>query len=213
MTRANGYLRLALFKFPQSHRPSMLFDAEKRNRLERIVNFVASVYAPMFLRVHSKPRASDGPGNVIFLRDLLLSFKQQDQTLVCKAIKKCFLAHATAWLNPTNVALSVFSDNPPFPLSAVLSTEHSLPSQVNTHEMLWSRSPLRSFFSEKSKSAPCLQYCHARFWWSIDNHNRTCERYIGKLSTVLEGKNVRYNTGTIRKIRADNRIRGYVVNE
>ena len=43
----------------------MLFDAEKRNRLERIVNFVASVYAPMFLRVHVKPRASDGPGNKI----------------------------------------------------------------------------------------------------------------------------------------------------
>ena len=213
MTTANGYLRLALFKFPQSHRSSMLFDAEKRNRHEKIVNFVARVYAPMFLRVHLKPRASDGPGNVIFLRDLLLSFKQQDQTLVCEAIKKCFLTHATAWLNPTNVALSVFSDNPPFPLSAVLSTEQSLPSQVNTHEMLWSRSPLRSFFSEKSKSAPCLQCCHARFWRSIDNHNRTCERYIGKLSTALEGKKVRNNTGTISKIQADNRITGYVVNE
>ena len=66
MTTANGYLRLALFKFPQWHRPSMLFDAEKRNRLERIVNFVASVYAPMFLRVHLKPRTSDGPGNKIY---------------------------------------------------------------------------------------------------------------------------------------------------
>ena len=52
MTTANGYLRLALFKFPQSHRPSMLFDAETRNRLERIVNFVASVHDPMFLSVH-----------------------------------------------------------------------------------------------------------------------------------------------------------------
>ena len=87
----------------------MLFDAEKRNHLEGIVNFVASVYAPMFLRVHLKLRASDGPPeNAIFSRHLLLFFNQQDQTLVCQAIKKCFLKHATAWSNPTNVAVSVF---------------------------------------------------------------------------------------------------------
>ena len=90
MTTANGYLRLALFKFSQTHRPSMLFHAENRNRLERIVNFVASVYAPMFLRVDLKPRVPDGSENAIFLRDFLLFFNQQDQTLVCKAIKQCF---------------------------------------------------------------------------------------------------------------------------
>ena len=60
MTTANGYLGLARFKFPQSLQTSMVFDAEKRNRLERIINFVASVYAPMFLRIHLNPRASDG---------------------------------------------------------------------------------------------------------------------------------------------------------
>ena len=49
----------------------MLFDAEKRYRLERIVNFVESVYAPMFLRVHLKPCASDGLENAILLRNLL----------------------------------------------------------------------------------------------------------------------------------------------
>ena len=86
----------------------MLFDAEKRNHFERIVNFVASVYAPMFLRVHLKPRVPDGSENAIFSRHLLLFFNQQDQTLVCQAIKKCFLKHATAWSNPTNVVVSVF---------------------------------------------------------------------------------------------------------
>ena len=90
MTTTNGYLNLALFKFPQTHRPSMLFDAEKRNRLERIVNFVASVYAPIFLRVHLKPRASDGPENALFSWNLQLFFDQQDQTLVCEAIKIAF---------------------------------------------------------------------------------------------------------------------------
>ena len=57
ITTANGYLGLAMFKFPQALRPSMLFHAKKINRFERIVNFVASVYVPMFLRVHLKPLA------------------------------------------------------------------------------------------------------------------------------------------------------------
>ena len=67
----------------------MLFDAEKRKRLERIVNFVASVYASMFLRVHLKLCAFDGPENAIFLRDFCYSsINQQDQTQVCEDIKK-----------------------------------------------------------------------------------------------------------------------------
>ena len=103
-----------LVQVSQAHRPSLLFDAEKRNRLKRIVIFIASVYAPKFLSVHLKPRAFDGPENAIFLRDLLLFFNQQDQTLGCEAIKRCFLKHATAWLSPTNVAVSVFCDNLPF---------------------------------------------------------------------------------------------------
>ena len=115
----------------------MLLDAEKRNRLKQIVNYVAKVYAPMFLRVHLESRAFHGPENAIFLRGLLLFFNKQDQKLECEAIKKCFLKHAAAWLNPTNVAVDVFCDNLPFPLSAVLAAEQSLPSQIHTHEMLW----------------------------------------------------------------------------
>ena len=137
VTTATGYLRLAKFEFPQTHRPSMMFDAVKRNRLERIVNFVSSVYAPMFLRVHLKPRVPEGLENAIFSWDLLLFFNQQNQTLECEAIKKCFFKHATAWLNPIYVEVSVFYDSPPFPLSAVLAEEQSLPSQIHTHEMLW----------------------------------------------------------------------------
>ena len=55
----------------------MLFDAVKRNRLEGIVNFVASVYAPMFLRVHLKPRVPEGSENAILSKDLLSFFKQK----------------------------------------------------------------------------------------------------------------------------------------
>ena len=88
VTTVNGCLRLALLKFPQAHRPSMLLHAEKCIRLVRIVNFVASVCAPMFFGLHLKRRASDSSENAIFLRDLLLFFNQQDRTLVCEAIEK-----------------------------------------------------------------------------------------------------------------------------
>ena len=128
MTTANGYLRLAILKFPQAHRPSTLFDAKKRNRLERIVDFVASVNAPMFLRIHLKARASDDPENVKFLRDLLSSFNQQDQTLVCEAIKKCFLKLATQ--HPSIQFQSVFFSLPKvagYPSSPPRSLSH-LPS-------------------------------------------------------------------------------------
>ena len=118
----NGYFRLALFKFLQTHQPSMLFDAEKRNCLERIINFVASVCSPMFLRVHLKPRASDGSENAIFSRDFLLFFNQQDQHWCAKPSKSAF----------ANILQHSFA----FPLSAVLAAEQSLPMQVRTHEML-----------------------------------------------------------------------------
>ena len=41
----------------------------------------------------------------------------------------------------------------------------------------------------------------------------TCERFVGKLSTVVEGKEVCNSIGTISKIQADKRMRGWVVNE
>jgi len=213
MTTANGYLRLALFELLQPTGSATKFDDEKKHSLERITSFIASVYAPMFLRVHVKPRAPDGPENAIFLRDLLISYEQHDQNLVNEAIKRSFLAHATTWLNPTNVALSIHSDNPPFPPSAIQSVEQSLPLEVNTQQMLWNRTPLRSFFSAKSKFAPCLVWRDPQFWRSIDNHNRTCERFIGKMSMVLEEGRVRKGRGGVNMAEYNSRIRGYVVND
>ena len=116
MTTANGYLRLALFAFDS---PSLSLDVDQINRLRRIVSFVTSVYAPMFMRVHLKPRAVNGPGNMIFLRELLLCNQQYDEELLSAAVKKCFLSHAASWLNPTNAALSVHSDDSPFPIAAL----------------------------------------------------------------------------------------------
>ena len=150
--------------FPQAHRPSMLLMLKKENnRLERNADFVASAYAPMFLRVHLKPRASDGLENARFLRDLPLFFNQQDQTVVCEAIKRFFLKHATTWLNPTNIAGRVFGDNLLFPLSADLARSSLYPRRSTLTKCCGYRSHLRSFFSGKNKCAACLQYCDTRF--------------------------------------------------
>ena len=98
---------------------------------------MCNVNAPMFMRVHLKPRAVNGPGNMIFLRELLLCYQQYDEELLSAAVKKCFLSHAASWLNPTNVALRVHSDVPPFPIAALQFSQQSLALQVPTKDMLW----------------------------------------------------------------------------
>ena len=77
----------------------------------------------MFMRVHLKPRALNGPGNMIFLRELLLCYKQYDEELLSAVVKKCFLSHAVSWLNLPNVALGVHADDPPFRIAALQSSQ------------------------------------------------------------------------------------------
>ena len=80
---------------------------------------VHNVYAPIFMRIHLQPSAVNGPGNIIFLRELLLCYQQYDEELLSAAVQKCFLSHVASWLNVTNVALRVHSDDPPFPIAAL----------------------------------------------------------------------------------------------
>ena len=59
----------------------LIFDVEHLSRdeilkLNQIVFFfVVSVYSPMFIMIHSKPSATDGPYLTLFERDLLLAYK------------------------------------------------------------------------------------------------------------------------------------------
>ena len=140
--------------------------------------------ATMFMRVHPKPRAVNGPGNMIFLRELLLCYQQYDEELLSAAVKQRFLSHAASWLNLPNVALRVHSDDPPFPIAA----QQSLPLQVPTKGMLWDRKPVKSSFLVESKN---VVYAEQQFWKAIDSHNGSYEQYIGKMSTVMEDKKVK----------------------
>ena len=51
---------------------------------------MCNVYAPMFMRVRVKPRAANGPGNMIFLRELLLCNQQYDEELLSAVVKNVF---------------------------------------------------------------------------------------------------------------------------
>ena len=122
------------------------------------------------MRVHLKPRAVNGPGNMVFLRELLSA-----------TVKKCFLSHAASWLNLPNVALRVHADDPPFPIAS-----------ANERYVVGSKS---CFFVESKKASVVY-----------------CERYIKKMSTVMEDKYVKEER-SLSIADFDKKIRGYVIDD
>ena len=60
----------------------------------------------MFVKIHLNPRASEGPTN-IFLRYLLLDFRQQHTNLLDHCLKPVFVKHFCCRMNPINVTLNV----------------------------------------------------------------------------------------------------------
>ena len=61
--------------------------------------------------IHLKPTASEGPFLTLFQRDILSAYRDIDPEIADVALKY-FLKHATCWLSPKNVALSVHGDTP-----------------------------------------------------------------------------------------------------
>jgi len=117
--------------------------------------FIVSVYAPMFFRIHLNSRAPDGPGNMIFLRNLLLDFRSKDLELA-DMLKKTFTKHFVAWMNPTNVALNAHSKDPVFNLKLLQDLEQSLPDNVDTESLAWQRASIQKVFTIKSKQTSTL---------------------------------------------------------
>ena len=112
--------------------------------------------------IHLNPRACDGPYITLFQRDLLLAYQEIDPG-VADVIFKYFSDHASQWMSPETVALSLSSNSPPLSLDAVtIST--SLPVVVDASAQLKSRSARRktSLISKaKQGLALCaLMYLH-----------------------------------------------------
>ena len=88
-------------------------------------------------------------------------------------------------MNPINVTLNAHLKNPAFHDKHLKDLVQQLPGDDGTKQLAWKRAPITSYFDSSSKAAPCLQIDDKVFWNSIDNHNRSCERYIGLMSRCL----------------------------
>ena len=109
-----------------------------------------------------------------------------------EVVNRYFIQHALSWISPHNVALSFYSENPPFTKEA-LTYLSSLPEEVSAEKLLLTiarGTVLKHFFTVDGKSAPCVSFGSNEFWKCIDNHNRSNEREIGKLKRFVAQKKI-----------------------
>ena len=120
-------------------------------------------------------------------------------------VKEIFLDRAERWLAPVNVAVIVHQEVPPILLEDL---KRIRVFSVDTRELCWSNKSVKSFLTVESACAPCVSIGSSLYWQSLDNHNRTCERYIGKMGLVFKNGWVQDSDDQ----GLDNRVRGYVLN-
>ena len=63
------------------------------------------------------------------------------------------------------------------PSKTVKDPDQQLPGDVDTKQLALKRAPIRPYFGCSSKAAPSSRLTTKFFWNSIDNHNRSCERW------------------------------------
>ena len=61
--------------------------------LVKLASYIVSVYVPSFFCIHLKPSVAEGPGIVLFQRNLLLAYHQIDSEIAEVALKY-FYKHA-----------------------------------------------------------------------------------------------------------------------
>ena len=182
LTTANGYLRLLLFGASN-------LDVEEKCKLYRLVSYTMSLYLPSFLMIHLNPKACEGSRLTLFQRNFLLVYKVIGPRL-CDVVNRYFIQHALSWFSPHNVAMSMFSENPPFTKEALTSLS-SLLEEVSVENLLLTatrETVLKHFFTVDSASAPCVLFGSNEFWKCVDYHNRCYEREIDKLKDLLHKK-------------------------
>ena len=100
----------------------------------------------------------------MFQRDFLLAIEVIDPKLY-EVANRYFIQHALSWLSPHNVALSWYSENPPFTTEALTSLS-SLPEEVSVESLLLTitrGTMLKHFFTVDSKNAPCILFGSTEF--------------------------------------------------
>lgn len=206
LTTASGYLWLLIFHYDS------LTMIQKDNVL-RVASFILSIYAPMCLRIHFSPRGPEGPGNILFCRDLLLAFLPFDEELINDAVKAHFIRHAKTWLGGQNLALSTYAEYCPYCLDDLRNPNQTLPSTIPIETMLWERTPIKSFFTKDIKKALCLSKGSKEFWQSKDCHNRTCERFNGYLGSIFKRSSIKDFESSDKRPEVDKKFRGYMLHQ
>ena len=191
-TTASGYARVFLFGGPE-------LSPEQDETLRAVLGFILNVYVPAFIEINLHPSVPDAPGIVLKTRDLMKAHGVADK------VKEIFIDHAEKWLCPKNAAVVIHKEVPP-----VLPEDLRKLGvfSVNTRELCWSSKGIKSFLSVESACAPCVSAGSSSYWRAIDNHNWSCERYIGKMGLVLKNKWVQDS----KSAKLDEKVRGYVLN-
>ena len=169
-TTASGYLRVYSFDLFQ-------LTKDQTSNLIKIIDFIVNVYVPSFVQINLHPSVPSGPENVLVIRDLMKA------NVVPEKVKQIFLDHAEKWLSPINAAVVVHKEAPPVSVDDLKKIRKL---SVKTRQLCWSKNKIQSFLTVESACAPCLSYGTSAYWRAIDNHNRTCERYIGKIGLVFK---------------------------
>ena len=157
-------------------------------KLKKIASFIVSVFVPMSFLIHLNPRTTEGPDKMLFLRDVVLDYKRINDELV-EVIRKMFLKHFHAWMNPTNVALNIQFKILAYKIDHLKNPDQSLPESVDIEALALKRIPMKSFYSKASKQAPSVHAGNITFWNSVDNHNRNGEQFIVKMWKCLFQRN------------------------
>ena len=136
------------------------------------------------MQINAKPSVCDGPANVLFTRNYQVYFDDQMTEIIESSVKKIFIKHALTWLSLENLSVAVFSDLPPITKQYV---QRIRVQTIDRDRLLWVKNiGLRDFFRIEPQFSPCLHKGSALFWKTASNHNRTCERFIGRMADILE---------------------------
>ena len=123
-----------------------------------------------------------------------------------------FMRHSVTWVGGQNLAINAFSDDAPFSVQDLLNERQRLPGRIPTKEYLWQPKSIREFYVRRTKDAWCLRSATPSFWRSIDNHNRTCERYNGYLGKLFERKGIKDFETEEDRPTVHRRFRGFMIN-
>jgi len=162
-------------------------------------------------RVKAAKRRNKKLFDILHLRDYILAFQQEDEEMVAM-IKPYFMRHAVTWVGGQNLAINAFSNDAPFSVQDLLNGRQRLPRSIPTEEYLWQPRSIREFYVQRTKDAWCLRSATPSFWRSIDNHNRTCERYNGYLGKIFERKTINDFETEEDRPTVDRRFRGFMIN-